>query len=148
MGVTQDTLVALATSVDAALTPSYSNLTVMPYRADPIGRNGIEFMLSVSASQAGRVSLGIDPNSNVWEIIGVLHVPYLKGTGEAMALAEFQTNEICDVIKEALPLWRSSTNPTLYPWLKAVLLRPVLRPPSPPHLKQYRLAQFFFGIYA
>jgi hypothetical protein len=139
-------LTALTTAVSLATASLTPRPIVRGFRANPISRTEPEIMISLLSSQPSIVS----PSQYLIEwhdFVLLAHTPYLKANTTQMETAERALNEIQDAILHAAPAWRSSTDPLLYPWQKAVPVRPSNRPPSPNDLAQYRLGQIYLRLY-
>lgn len=146
MTTTNALLDALTTAVSSTIASLTPTPIVRGFRANPISRNQPEIMISLLSTQPSPFNT-VGAMVEFHDLVILCHAPYLKSNIAEMEAAERGLNDLQDLILAALPAWRSSTDPALYPWQKIIPFRAASRPPSPRELVQYRLGQIYVRIY-
>jgi len=143
---TNSILDALTTAVTDLLVTTTPRPIVRGFRANPISRHEPEIMISLLASQPTPLNVagGV---IEFHDFVILCHTPYGKSSIAEMETAERALNDLQDLLLSAIPDWRRSVDPALYPWQKAIPFRAASRPPSPRELVQYRLGQIYVRIY-
>jgi len=146
MTTTNAILDALTTAVTNLVSTAVPRPIVRGFRANPISRNEPEIMISLLASQPTPLNVA-GGMVEFHDFVILCHTPYGKSSIAEMEAAERALNDLQDSILTAVPGWRLSVDPALYPWQKAIPFRAASRPPSPRELVQYRLGQIYVRIY-